>query len=132
MKHLFAASICISYLFLSGCFLDPLLYRPTVQMDDELAQWLSENYPMVNKGGNTSPVNGPIVGEEIQLENETVPRNFAPPDLCLVLVDSLRPDHLGCYGYERETSPAVDTFGVATNLFSKEIVPTNETVSPTP
>ena len=55
-----------------------------------------------------------------------------PPDLCLVLVDSLRADHLGCYGYERETSPAVGAFGVATNLFSKEIVHTNETVSPTP
>lgn len=34
----------------------------------------------------------------------------AQPDLCVVLVDSLRPDHLGCYGYERDTSPAIDAF----------------------
>ena len=34
----------------------------------------------------------------------------AQPDLCVVLVDSLRPDHLGYYGYERDTSPAVDAF----------------------
>ena len=23
-------------------------------------------------------------------------------------IDSLRPDHLGCYGYHRDTSPAID------------------------
>lgn len=32
------------------------------------------------------------------------------PDLFLVLVDSLRADHLGCYGYGRDTSPSVDSF----------------------
>ena len=28
--------------------------------------------------------------------------------LLLIDIDSLRPDHLGCYGYERNTSPAID------------------------
>ena len=27
----------------------------------------------------------------------------------LIDIDSLRPDHLGCYGYDRETSPTIDT-----------------------
>lgn len=36
----------------------------------------------------------------------------AQPDLCVVLVDSLRADHLGCYGYERDMSPTVDVFAV--------------------
>lgn len=33
-----------------------------------------------------------------------------PPDIVLVVVDSLRADHLGCYGYTRPTSPAIDAF----------------------
>ena len=30
------------------------------------------------------------------------------PDLILISIDSLRADHLGCYGYDRPTSPVID------------------------
>jgi len=43
------------------------------------------------------------------------------PDLCVVLVDSLRPDHLGCYGYERDTSPAIDAFAAGAVRFDQAI-----------
>ncbi len=32
----------------------------------------------------------------------------ARPNIVLVSIDSLRPDHLGCYGYGRATSPRID------------------------
>lgn len=32
----------------------------------------------------------------------------SPPNLLLISIDSLRPDHLGCYGYSRPTSPNLD------------------------
>lgn len=35
----------------------------------------------------------------------------------LVSVDTLRADHLGCYGYERETSPAIDALAKESALF---------------
>ncbi len=30
------------------------------------------------------------------------------PNVVLISIDTLRPDHLGCYGYPRNTSPAID------------------------
>lgn len=30
------------------------------------------------------------------------------PDVLLVSIDSLRADHVGCYGYDRDTSPTID------------------------
>ena len=29
-------------------------------------------------------------------------------NILLIVVDTLRPDHLGCYGYDRPTSPRLD------------------------
>jgi choline-sulfatase len=42
-----------------------------------------------------------------------------PPDLNLLLVtiDTLRADHLGCYGYGRATSPAIDALAAQSALF---------------
>ncbi len=38
-----------------------------------------------------------------------VPSLRAPrPNVVLTTVDTLRADHLGCYGYERETSPKLE------------------------
>ena len=33
-----------------------------------------------------------------------------PPDVILVVLDTLRADRLGCYGYDRPTSPHIDAF----------------------
>lgn len=31
------------------------------------------------------------------------------PNVILIIIDTLRADHLGCYGYERDTSPFIDS-----------------------
>ena len=40
-----------------------------------------------------------------------------PPDIVIIAVDSLRADHLGCYGYERPTSPSVDALASESAVF---------------
>jgi arylsulfatase A-like enzyme len=41
------------------------------------------------------------------------------PDVILISIDTLRPDHLGCYGYEKPTSPGLDTFAQDAILFER-------------
>ncbi len=40
-----------------------------------------------------------------------------PPNVLLISIDTLRPDRLGCYGHERETSPTLDGLAQAGVLF---------------
>ncbi|HXJ21694.1 MAG TPA: sulfatase-like hydrolase/transferase [Polyangia bacterium] len=48
----------------------------------------------------------------------TLPPNVpADLNLLLVTIDTLRADHLGCYGYARATSPAIDALAAAGTLF---------------
>jgi arylsulfatase len=41
------------------------------------------------------------------------------PNIFLISVDTLRADHLGCYGYFRNTSPNIDQFASESLLFRK-------------
>jgi arylsulfatase A-like enzyme len=39
---------------------------------------------------------------------ESVPTKSSPPDVFLVTIDTLRADHVHCYGYENIQTPALD------------------------
>lgn len=43
------------------------------------------------------------------------------PNIILIQVDTLRADHLGCYGYSRRTSPNIDGFAAQGMRFQKAI-----------
>jgi arylsulfatase A-like enzyme len=45
------------------------------------------------------------------------PGKLPPPNLLLIVVDCLRPDHLGVYGYERPTSPNLDALAAQGVVF---------------
>ncbi len=47
----------------------------------------------------------------------SVPSQLHRPNLLLVTVDALRASHLGCYGYERPTSPTIDALAAESVRF---------------
>lgn len=50
------------------------------------------------------------------------------PNLILISLDTLRADHLGAYGYERNTSPKIDAFAKQAVLFERAIAPSSWTL----
>jgi arylsulfatase A-like enzyme len=44
-----------------------------------------------------------------------------PLNVVIIAVDTLRPDHLGCYGYSRDTSPAIDALAERSALFENAV-----------
>jgi arylsulfatase len=49
------------------------------------------------------------------------------PNIILVLVDALRADHMGIYGYERNTTPVLDRFARENVLFTRAVSASNWT-----
>lgn len=50
------------------------------------------------------------------------------PNVLLISIDSLRADHLGCYGYERDTSPVLDGLAEEGVRFATVVSPTSWTL----
>lgn len=46
-----------------------------------------------------------------------------PPNIILIVIDTLRADHLGCYGYFRDTSPHIDAFAQESVFFEQVYAP---------
>src|SRR5690606_28328199 len=44
-------------------------------------------------------------------------------NVLLIAIDTLRADHLGCYGYGRNTSPNIDAFAAGGVLFERHFTP---------
>ena len=49
------------------------------------------------------------------------PVSSDPPSVIVVVIDTLRRDHLGLYGYERETSPGLDRLAGESTVFERAI-----------
>jgi arylsulfatase A-like enzyme len=44
-----------------------------------------------------------------------------PPNVVLIVLDTVRADHLGCYGYARATSPSIDAFARGATRYTRAI-----------
>lgn len=62
------------------------------------------------------------ITEAAPVEPPTAPATVAErPDVVVYLIDTLRADHLGCYGYGRGTTPAIDAFAAEALLFEQMV-----------
>ncbi len=61
-------------------------------------------------------------------QKEAVRADASWPNIVLISVDSLRPDHLGCYGYARQTSPRMDQLAAEGAVFENAISSTSWTL----
>jgi arylsulfatase A-like enzyme len=48
-----------------------------------------------------------------------IPTTLSGKNLIIILIDALRADHLGCYGYQRNTSPFIDSLAKQGMVFEK-------------
>ena len=51
-----------------------------------------------------------------------------PRNLILISIDTLRADRLGCYGYDRDTTPALDAFAEQSVRFERAYAPSSWTL----
>lgn len=50
-------------------------------------------------------------------------------NVLMLFIDTLRPDHLGCYGYQKPTSPNIDHFAKESILFKNNFSPISYTLA---
>ncbi len=78
--------------------------------------------------GCAGPVPVKQASEETEV-GEAKPQKTAPrPNVLIISLDTTRPDHLGLYGYHRETSPALDAFAAQGVVFDRAYAPSPSTV----
>ena len=65
------------------------------------------------------------MGRPPRTEFRSRPSDQRIQNLLLITVDALRPDHLGTYGYQRPTSPVIDSLAARATLFEHCIAQAN-------
>ncbi len=50
------------------------------------------------------------------------------PDIVLIVLDTLRADHLGSFGYDRDTMPALERWGGEARVYKRAVAPSGWTV----
>ena len=93
--------------------------------------WISAGLAVVILGAGVGGWGARRWGER----GETPPRPEAAPsapNVLLVVLDAVRPDHLGCYGYPRATSPHLDRLAGESTVFDRAFAASSYTMESAP
>lgn len=117
----------------------PLLQRelnPKKKREDQ--KWFDERIFLTEYAGKeaailfkTKPGRNPLFDYAVWTPPQVFSLNQNPEDTNVLIVsfDTLRPDHLGCYGYHRPTSPTIDSLAKQGLLFEWAFSTASETLS---
>jgi arylsulfatase A-like enzyme len=65
-----------------------------------------------------------LLGSSSTISGQTKPGKPEPPSVFLVTIDTLRADHVHCYGYDHIQTPALDSLAADGILFTNAFTPT--------
>ncbi len=77
----------------------------------------------------TTPPRREVTPQSTTKPVTTTEAHVERPNIIVYLVDTLRADHLGCYGYQRPTSPEIDAFAADAVLFERTMAQSSWTRS---
>jgi hypothetical protein len=108
-------------LWVVWCFSSPLRGWVGMPSPGVAGHTLAEElYGKLEKGGRGRAKGWPgpdwLVRRETTRTPTTPPPVQAPPDIVLVLLESVRADHLSVYGYERETTPNLERWAAQSDV----------------
>jgi len=89
-----------------------------------LMQRTSEVTPLDDAMKTSAVVRAAVDFVRLKLAGGTIEPQAATPgrsSVILVSIDTLRADHLGCYGYERDVSPTIDKLAESGTLFVNDL-----------
>ncbi len=66
---------------------------------------------------------GAAAPAEVRLPLEIGAPTADQPNVLLIVLDTVRADHMSCYGYERETTPQIDAFAQDARLYKNVLSP---------
>jgi arylsulfatase A-like enzyme len=93
-----------------------LAAREPVDVRVDLATWAGKTVKLILA---TDPGESPQMDYVFLTAPAVVVPTTEPRRVVLVFIDTLRPDHLGVYGYERDTSPRLDAWAQDAAVFDQ-------------
>ncbi len=89
----------------------------------DVSRWAGQRVRFVFSIESADPAGEPVTASWLWanplLFSPEAAHDFRGPNLLMISLDTLRADHLGCYGYERPTSPNLDAFAENALLFER-------------
>ena len=78
---------------------------------------------IADNGIDENCIAGDATAPRVDVEATPVPATPSPRSVLLVTIETLRADHMGMYGYARDTTPALDRWAAGARVYERAFTP---------